>query len=281
MPKRSTKADLQAWLLVALGFMPLADAAKPIRLPVELVQSNPVTTITVGDLKVPAIVDTGGGDLMLSRDVIAAAGGVRLEDTQTSNDALGNEYVHARFRVPTIDIGGRLLRGSVVIEAPVLKEVDGPAVPNAIGRPFLSQYFVVVDYAGGMITLWPPDLGNADRARCGPARIPMERTEEENLTVSVFETPSGRLRVAWDTGSQYSMLPLAMAEKLRPAPIMRGDTLFYLPKKLTASGQDLKPVEFVLHPLHLPKDFQGILGANFFAVHLVCLDYARREIRVR
>ena len=259
----------------------LAGASEPLRLPVTLIQSNPVTTITVGDQPVQAIVDTGGGVFMLSREVIDAAGGVKLADTQVSNDVLGNEYVHALFRMPIIDIGGRVLRDTVVIESPTWEAGNGPAVPNAIGRPFLSQYFVVVDYTGGTITLWSPDPGNADRAKCGHTRIPMEHTEEEHLAVSVFETQSGRLRLGWDTGAQYSMLPVAMAEKLRPATITRGSTEFYQSRMLAASGQEFGPVEFVLQPLQLPADFQGVLGANFFAKHVVCFDYARREVRVR
>jgi hypothetical protein len=40
-------------------------------------------------------------------------------------------------------------------------------------------------------------------------------------------------------------------------------------------------MEFVILPLKLPGDFEGMLGRNFFENHVVCLDYKRREIRVR
>ena len=123
--------------------------------------------------------------------------------------------------------------------------------------------------------------GNAERANCGNTRIPMEKTEEEDLIVSVFETQAGRLRLGWDTGAQYSILPVSMAEKFRPATIMRGTTEFYQPKALTAAGRDFGPMEFVLLPLQGPADFDGMLGSNFFAKNVVCFDYARREVRVR
>jgi predicted aspartyl protease len=272
---------MPAQSLALFGWVLLAAASEPIRLPVTLMQSNPVTTITVGDRPVQAIVDTGGGALMLSREVIDAAGGVKLEDTQISNDASGNEHVHARFRMPLIDIGGLVLRDTVVIEAPGREAGRGSPVPDVIGREFLAQYFVVVDYAGGVITLWSPDPENPERAKCGRTRIPMERTEEQHLAVSVFETQSGRLRLAWDTGAMYSVLPIAMAENLRPTTITRGDTKFYPSRMLAAAGHDFGPLEFVLLPLQPPKDFQGMLGSNFFAKHVVCFDYAHRELRVR
>jgi hypothetical protein len=50
---------------------------------------------------------------------------------------------------------------------------------------------------------------------------------------------------------------------------------------LSAASQDFGPLEFVVLPLKLPGDFEGILGGNFFERHVVCLDYQRREIRVR
>lgn len=259
-----------------------SQSTEPIRLPVTLVKANPVTTIAVGDRPVQAVVDTLGGMLTLSRDVIEVAGGVKLPDRQHSNDALGNKYVHARYRMPLIEIGGRALRDIVVIEAAQGEfGGGGPAVPNSIGRSFLSQYFVVVDYAGGAITLWSPDPGNAERAKCGRTRIPMEKTEEEELAVSVFDTPSGRLRLGWDTGAQYSVLPVAMAEKFRRETITRGTTEFYQPSRLEAAGRNFAPLEFVLLPLQAASDFHGILGSNFFAKHVVCFDYVNREVRVR
>lgn len=79
----------------------------------------------------------------------------------------------------------------------------------------------------------------------------------------------------------YSMLPVEMAETLRPATITRGSTEFYVSKRLSAAKQNFGPLEFVLQPLQLSKDFQGVLGANFFAHRVVSFDYVRREVRVR
>ena len=118
---------------------------------------------------------------------------------------------------------------------------------------------------------------------CGRTRIPMEPTAEDRLAVSKFETPSGRVRLLWGTGNAYSMLPETIAGKLRLATVTRGPNSpkFYQSKTLSAAGQDLGPLEFVVLPLKLPSDFEGVLGGNFFEHHVVCLDYQRREIRVR
>jgi len=262
-----------------------AQGTAPIRLHLTAVESNPITTITVGGRTVQAIVDTGGdvdGALTLSKEIIDSVRAVSL-DTVVTNDAHGNEFRRPRFRVAVVSIGGQTFRDMVVIQAPDRVAGGGPAVPNAIGRQFLSQYFVVVDYAGASITLWPPDTKDPAGTDCGRTRIPMQHTEEERLAVSDFETPSGRIRLGWDTGATWSMLSEKTAEKLQLATVTRGpdSPKFHQSKMFSAAGQDVGPLEFVVLPISIAKDVDGMLGRNFFEHHVVCFDYTRREVRVR
>jgi hypothetical protein len=284
-------AFVRLTLLLALSLQAASAAVAPqgtdpIRLPLTFVQSNPVTTITVGGQAVQAIVDISGGDadgaLTLSKEVIESVDGLSL-GTAVANDALGHEFTRPRFKVSSVTIGGHTFQDIRVVQAQVQAAGEGPPVPNAIGKHFLSQYFVVVDYAGASISLWPPDTKNPAGIDCGRTRIPMEPTKEARLAVSDFDTPSGRVRLLWGTGNTYSMLPETVAENLRLPTVTRGPNTpdFYQSKMLSAAGQDLGPLEFVVLPLKLPSDFEGILGGNFFEHHVVCLDYKRREIRVR
>jgi len=282
--------------IVALALLPAlslkASAAvvpqgtDPIRLPLTFVQSTPVTTIAVGGHPVQAIVDISGGDadgaLTLSKEAIESVDGLGLGNA-IANDAFGHEFTRPRFKVSGVTIGGRTFQDLRVVQAMVQAAGEGPPVPNAIGKHFLSRYFVVVDYAGASITLWPPVTQNPAGVDCGRSRIPMEPTKEARLAVSDFDTPSGRVRLLWGTGNSYSMLPESIAEKRQLEMVTRGPNSpkFYQSKMLSAAGQDLGPLEFVVLPLKLPRDFEGILGGNFFEHHVVCLDYERREIRIR
>jgi hypothetical protein len=276
---------------VGLALLPAAAAATPerteaIRLPLTFIRSTPVTTITVGGRSVQAIVDISAGDadgaLTLSKEAIERAHGTPL-GTAIANDAFGHELTRRRFEVSGVSIGGHTFQHLRVVQAFDQAAGEGPPVPNAIGKHFLSRYFVVVDYAQAAVSLFPPETKNPAGMSCGRTRIPMEPTIEERLAVSNFDTPSGRMRLLWATGNAYSMLPETTAGKLRLATVTPGpDTpKFYRAKTLSAAGQELGPLEFVLLPLDLPKDFEGVLGGNFFAHRVVCLDYERREIRVR
>ena len=148
--------------------------ADPIRLPVTIIQSNPVTTLTIGAQTIQAIVDTGGGALMLGKEVLDSVRAIGLGDSVVSTNASGHDFEHRRFRVPSLTIGGHVFQDIVAIQA---LDTEASPIPNSIGRQFLSQYFVVVDYAGAAITLWPPSTKNLIQTRCGLTRIPMERTE--------------------------------------------------------------------------------------------------------
>jgi hypothetical protein len=242
--------------------------------------------ITVGGQPLQAIVDISGGDadgaLTLSKEAIESAKGLNL-GTAVAKDAHGNEFTRPRFKVSGVTIGGHTFQDIRVVEAVAPAADGGPPVPNAIGKHFLSQYFVVVDYARATISLWPPDNKDPARTSCGLTRIPMKPTAEDRLAVSDFDTPSGRVRLLWDTANIHSMLPEKIAEKLRLVTETHGPNSpqFYRSKTLSAAGQDLGPLEFVVLPLEFPSDFEGTLGGNFFEHRVVCFDYQRREIRVR
>ena len=91
------------------------------------------------------------------------------------------------------------------------------------------------------------------------------------------------MRLLWDTGASYSALPAGTvtAYRLPVTPPIGQKPPFYNTKRLMLEGSDFGPVEFVVLPLELPSDFEGMLGYNVFIKRVVCLNYKRGELRVR
>jgi hypothetical protein len=284
MSSQAIRAAVVGAAAIACGLVAMAspgDAtpeSAPLHLRIKIIGSNPVTEITVGGKEIQATVDTGGGAIALSEEAIRSAGGVKLKEDREWSDALGRKYRVPQFSVPLLGIGGQTFQNVIVILA---AEKEGPPVPNAIGGQFLSQYLAIVDYAGLSIILWPKSAKERAVAACGEDSIPMEKTEQPDLAVSLFKTPSGPLKLLWDTGATYSMLPNTFASSRNLATARRGETPFYGPVELSAGSRIFAPLEFVVLPLELPRDFDGMLGKNFFMEHVVCLDFQRREVRVR
>jgi hypothetical protein len=258
----------------------------PIHLPLTFIRQNAVTTITVDGLTVNADVDTGGvegASLTLSEAVIYRVGGTKLSGALVATDSFGHNSIRPRFRVRAVTIGGHSFPSMTVMQTSIPATGFRRLVPNAIGRRFLSRYFVVLNFANSSITLWPPGTRTMEGTGCGNQGLPMERTREAALPVGVFLTRYGRLRLLFDTGATYSMLPQIVAEKMDLPTIVRGpgSPRFYESTVLSVGGRNFAPLEFVILPLKPPADFQGMLGWNFFMHHVVCLDYRRREVLVR
>ena len=272
-----------AWPAVAAERRPL-----PIRLPLTFIRQNAVATIVVEGHEAGAVIDTGGVEdapFMLSKTLIESSGGIRLALTHVSTDAFAHNSIRPIFRVPAVTLGGRTFHNVTVIQAPTQDRRSSPPqpAPNMIGRKFLSQYLVVLDFPHRSITLWPPQSRASASIGCADAGIPMESIRQRELAVSVFQSQHGRLRLLFDTGASYSALPETLAGKLRLPTVAHGPgrVRFYDSSALSADGRDFGPLEFVILPLKPPADFQGMIGWNFFMRHVTCLDYRRREIYIR
>lgn len=274
-----------ASLLATVAQPGTARDTAPIHLPLTFIESMPVTTIQVGDVSVQAIVDTTAGDadgaLTLSKDVIERAHGIPLGKA-VMRDAQGNEFSPLRFRMPVVTIDGHVFRNVRVVQALDHARSAGPPVPNTLGKHLLSEFLVAVDYAQSSVALWPRETAAA-AAGCGPTRIPMAATREARLPVSEFSIDGARLRLAWGTATNYSLLSAAAADRSKLATLTHGpgSPEFHQTEHLSAAGHDLGSLELVVLPVKLTNDFEGVLGGNFFEHHVVCLDYTRHEVRVR
>ncbi len=254
---------------------------EPIRMPLTMVQSNPATAVMVGEMEVSVGIDTGGGIIDLSGDVIRNVGARKMPGSNKWTDWTGQEFRAQLYKIPSVTIDGRTFRNLVAEQANEPTSGEGGGISNSLGREFLSHYFVVIDYGNLAVTLWPPTSSAMASTQCGPRRIPMESTKESGLVVVRLATPSGSFRAILDTGAQYSVIPEELARDRNLPLIFRGETPFYKLEELTVAGQDLGPLEFVVLPAKPPDDFQVFLGSNFFSKHVVCLDYKNREILVR
>jgi hypothetical protein len=276
------------WLTLACGSRAATSPRSPdvVHLHLTFVQSTPVTAISVGGQTIQTIVDTSAGDadgaLTLSHDVIVNANGTHLGDA-VMDDELGRQFLRPRYRIPVVEIDGHAYHDINAVEALPPEAGENSPLPNVMGKFFLSRHFVVVDFAAATVSLWPRAVQDPIAAGCGRRPIPMERTKEARLAVSTFDLAPGRARLGWSTSASFSLLAEATAKKLHLQTVTHGPEIprFYQSRNLAAAGHDFGVLEFAVLPLKLPDDFEGVIGGNFFAHHVVCLDYERREIRVR
>lgn len=238
--------------LTAAASLPAVSAApQPLRLPLTILRNNPVTTVEVAGHEIKVVVDTGGGVLGLTADALEEAGAVELTDGRTIwTDAKGQAHEARRYSVPQLRVDGRVFRDVDAIESEAI--ADDPPVPNVLGREVLRQFIVVMDYPGRMMTLLPLETADAEAEKlgCKGTRVPFERASAPSLVVTEVKLDGATMRLAWDTGAQYSTLPagVATAYQLPVTPPVGQKPPFYNTKRLILGGADFGPLEFVVLP---------------------------------
>ncbi len=278
------KRDLLAVMTAAAALPAVGATQDPLHLSLEILRNNPVTTIEVAGHEIKIGVDTGGGVLGLTEEVLTRARAVALAGEPTIwTDAHGEAHEARHYRVPQLRVGGRLFTNVDAIEAEPTQE--GLAVANVLGREFLRRFIAVIDYPGRMMTLLSPETTDAEAEAmgCKGTRVPFERTSAPGLVITRVKLDGATVRLGWDTGAQYSALPAGVvtAYRLPVTPAVGQKPSFYNTKRLIIGGSDFGPLEFAVLPLELPNDFEGMLGYNVFASRVVCMDYGRSELRVR
>jgi hypothetical protein len=89
--------------------------------------------------------------------------------------------------------------------------------------------------------------------------------------------------LSWSTSASTSMLAESTVQRLKLETETHGPNSpgFFRSPTLSAAGRNVGPLDFVVLPMQLSADFDGMIGRNFFEAHTVCLDYQRQEVRVR
>ena len=135
------------------------------------------------------------------------------------------------------------------------------------------------------MTLLPAETSNAQARKMGciGTRVRPLETSEPGLAITPVELDGTALRLMWDTGASYSALS-ASAVAVHQLPVIDADGQkppFFIPKRVMLARSNLGQIDFVVLPLDLPDEFDGLLGFNVFATHRVCLNFARSELRIR
>jgi hypothetical protein len=126
-----------------------------------------------------------------------------------------------------------------------------PGVDGYVGYGYLKQFALLIDYRNQIMQLSPP--GKLDAA-CGNNVAPLQHLG--SLAYVRFEQDDRPLLLGLDTGANQNV-------SKDSAPALSGTA------RLAMQSLDLGPFRQIKLPL--PR-LDGILGYEFFARHLVCLD---------
>lgn len=250
-----------------------AAPAAPMRVPFQLEHGLPTIHASVGNAAVSLILDLGGGyGLALTPQVAARVPVAFNGRSHRVGDSAGHTHTAREYVAPRFS-AGELKLGSVA--GGELIRPAGFPWDGYLGLGLLKRYLLVFDYPHGELRLYPAGSLAAMRSECGSARIPLAL--EDGVVVSRVDTDRGRLRFAWDTGSNLDMLrPSAAGAR---ADGKEGPPTTVL-SRFTMGGVDFGPVRLPLVPFAAPA-VDGFIGSPFLRSRIACVDVASGVAAIR
>jgi hypothetical protein len=246
-------------------------------IPLRIRENFPLVDVRIGDQKVTLLFDTGDSrGILLDQSVIDRAHARPTGASSKVVDVKGNVIETPQYRIPRLQIGS--------IELKTSSRNSKFTIPRTCPINTGSRVF------WGRI---PQALPGRDRLPARPA-VPVQARQFRagaecrgtpvpfagqwnGEPVTEVETDLGRIVLWWDTGTPLSILTTRIAQPTWPE-VKEGPVTS---RRLWVGGKDFGPWTFEVVNLTLPPGFEGFLGHDFYAKHVVCMDFPNKKLLVR
>ena len=266
--------------IVLTAIFSSAGASSPVVVPLTLRSHFLIIVVKIEGVDVPLLFDSGDqSTLVLHKSVFDHLKATPTGETYKMTDAKGNVIASPMFRVPHVRIGRvefRDVSARVDAHDPSYQATQ-VGQDGFMGTGLFKSYEMIFDYRHRIITLVPRNAGEDVSAACHGTEVPFLPKWGGEPATDV-DTDLGPMTVWWDTGSPTSLLSEAAVEKTR-APLHDGNTL--TTTRLTFGGADFGPGRFLVMEMAPDLGFDGLIGYNFFARHVVCMDFPGKRLFIR
>ena len=256
-----------------------AGAERAVTVPIQILGNFPVVNATIEGNTVPLIFDLGDDSaLVLSQAVIDRVKAMPTGETQRMKDLEGHVIQSPKFKIPRLQIGDALFTDVVW-----RRDAHDPAFPadevgqqGYLGTSLLMAYRVVLDYRHRTMTLIPPESADSRSAHCKGAAVPFS-PHWHGEPITTAHTDFGELTLVWDTGAPVSIIRKARAQAA--GAVVSNDTV--TTKRLILGGVDFGPLTFQQLEYAEPAGTDAFIGYDFFAKHVVCIDFPGKRFLIK
>jgi hypothetical protein len=271
------------WPLLLLGLRVLGFNCEAgehaFDVPITLQGDSPMLHVLVDGSEVPLILDSGNStSVALTQIVMDRVKATPTGDTSRGIDPKGNVLVYPKYKLHRIQIGKAVFT-DVVAELDVHDSSYQAAQVGQqgfLGTSLFKRYKVIVDYPHLRLILVPPGSRERKASECKGAVVPFSPAWHGEPAAEL-STDIGRLVVWWDTGSPTSGLTKRFVQS--SGSPSSDDRL--ISKHLWLGDIDFGPWPFDILELTLPPGFDGFMGYNFFATHVVCMDFPGQRLLIQ
>jgi hypothetical protein len=258
-----------------------ATASSPVVVPVRLVDHFPLVVAKIEGMDIALVFDLGDSStVVLQQSVLDHINTVPTGESSKMPDARGNVLESPTFRVPRLQIGRAVFTdiiGRLDVHDPSYQARD-VGQKGFLGTGLFMSYEVVLDYPHRTMTLVPRGNNETLSEGCRGTVVPfVAPTKWHGQPVTETDTDLGRVTVWWDTGAPTSVLSKRFVQEAQAH--LTEDTV--TTRRFTLGGTDFGPWRFEIWDVSLPAGFNGVIGYDFFAHHVVCVDFPGRRLLIQ
>lgn len=245
----------------------------PIAIPIELRDKYPFLTATVDGTDVKLKFDLGSSSaLVLQRSTLDR---IKAAPTGESSkfQSLDGVYESPKFKISHLRIGSTAFADVVTtVDASRPGYEPDPLAQGLLGTGLLKSHELVIDYPQRAMTLVPrPKEAASGSCKGTVVAFDQKSAKWRGEPVTEAQTEIGPVILWWDTGAPLSALRKTLTRDAR----FQADTVTM--NRLTLGSTDFGPWQFESWDMSLPG-FDGFLGYDFFAKHVVCVDFPGNRI---
>lgn len=254
-------------------------ASPQIVVPLKLSHHLAIVVAKIDGTDVPLLLDSGDqSPLALRQSVLDQIKAVPTSQSFSGQDVKGI-FEAPKYRVSQIQIGQASFSDIIArldVHSPSNRPVD-LGQEGLLGTGLFKSYKVVIDYSHRtMVLVMDGRASTLCRGTAVPfSPLPPNNQPREPLTEA--ETDIGPVTLWWDTGAQISALSKRFVEQVHAK--LKDDSL--TTSRLNLGGTDFGPWRFETMDISLPPFFNGFVGYDFFARHVVCFDFPNKQLRIQ
>jgi hypothetical protein len=244
----------------------------PTSIPIKIVDRLPFVVATVNGETLRLRFDTGAYDAGVA---LTSSEMARVNPTFRGvarvADALGHISETRTFEVAELRLENFVLKDVPGAEYKLVPGNEPPGRTGHIGlRPFWN-YLLVVNFAISKVEL---RMSGDFPFECGTDESELERSDVG--VASVLRGDSAQLKLGWDAAAQANLLsPQAIGIELGKFEV--GELHTIVGRIGSATHEE---ISFRLVPISIPG-LDGLLGYDYFADHVVCLDLPALRVRAK
>jgi hypothetical protein len=257
-----------------------ATATSAMIVPLRLSRHFPIIVATIDGLDVPLVLDSGDqSTVALQQSVLDKIKAVPTSESTQLQFAKGPTVKSAKFRIPRLQIGQTVFTdviGRLDVHDPSYQATD-VGQKGFFGTGLLKPYEVVLDYRNRTMTLIPRESSEGPSESCRGTAVPFASKEAPGEPVTEVDTDLGKFLAWWDTGSPISAISKRFVEGARPNQSEER----LKTRRFIFGGRNFGPWTLTVADITLPPWFSGFIGYNFFASHVVCMNFPGKQIVIR